>query len=166
MPQARLEAVGLLAAEALEAFLAAGVVFHGQPDRLGLGGTPWAAIELGDGTHYVLVHHDHAPEPLLEVRAAVQSATPAELVERLCRAVDLDRPRVLAVEGEPNDELGALEALPAEGPLDRLVFRARHRPRRYMWGAAMDHIPVRYVSYPSPAQRPSRAWRPRLPRCR
>lgn len=155
----RWEAVGLLKIEALEAFRAARVRFDSEPDRFGLGGTAWAVIESEEGTRYVLVHHDHAPMPVLEVRALAGSASAAELVERLCRAVALDRRLVVTVEGESTHALGTSEALPPERLLDRLMFRLRHCPPRYMSSTAMARIPARYATYPSPGQRAFRGWR-------
>ncbi len=169
-----LQSVALLRRETLEAFLASGIHFDSEPDRFGIGGRPWAAIELADGTLYVLVHHRDALEPKVEVRAREEASTSDDLVARLCSAVGISRELVLAVAGQPSDESGAAAELPRERPFSGLVSRLRDRgtwgsrrvltgqPRTRISTRAMEQIPKGYAYYAPPpisGHRPRRRWR-------
>ncbi len=169
-----LRSVALLRREALQALIATGIHFDSEPDQFGIGGLPWAAIELADGTLYVLVHHRDALEPMVEVRAREEASTSDDLGARLCSAVGISRELVLAVAGQQSDEPGAAAELPRERPFSGLVSRLRDRgtwgsrrvltgkPRTRISARAMEQIPSRYAYYaplPTPGRRSRRRWR-------
>lgn len=167
-----LKSVALLRHEALQAFLTTGIHFDREPNRFGSGGRPWAAIELADGTLYVLVHHRDALEPKIEVRARVGASTSRDLVARLCSAVGIS-PELVQVAGQPSDECGAAVELLHENPFSGLVSRLRDpgswgylrvltgKPRTRIPARAMERIPSGSASYAplTPGHRPRRNTR-------
>lgn len=170
----RLETVALLSPEALDLLRAAGIHFNSEPDRFGIGGRPWAAVESRDGTPYVLVQHG-ALGGKVEVRVREDASAPRDLVARLCDAAAIGQELVIAVASQWNGDAAAVDGVSRGNPFSGLFSRIRDPSswgyRRVLTGGlrtrisprAMNRIATGYAHYAPlrvPVARSSRrGWR-------
>jgi hypothetical protein len=100
-----------LAPPARSAAERAGITFAEEREFDNPGPTQWAAVELEDGSQYLLVHHYAHPDSFVELRARPGSWTPREAAERFAGALGLEPEAILHVQlGWPGGTIGWMDA--------------------------------------------------------
>jgi hypothetical protein len=145
-----LDMIALLAEEAIDFFVAAGVEFAREPQAFGSSGRPWAALEAPDGRHYVLTLHE--PRRRIAVRTPGPVVSVSDLVREFCAAAGLAPDLARGATSGPDDGLRA-----ARGPGFMSRLRDRHmwpyiqlisgQPRNRISARAMNRLPSGRTSY-------------------